>query len=61
MNSAVLKGQLERAVTGDADARQRLLELTRDRLMHHAAAWAAIAARLHPDVARLDQDVNMDM
>jgi len=32
----LMQRQLERAVTGDAAARQRLLELTRDRLMHHA-------------------------
>jgi hypothetical protein len=32
-STAVLRGQLERALTGDAEARQRLLELTRDRLM----------------------------
>jgi hypothetical protein len=35
-STAVLQGQLERAVTGDAEARQRLLELTRDRLTRHA-------------------------
>jgi len=35
-STAVLQGQLERALTGDAAARQRLLELTRDRLMRHA-------------------------
>jgi DNA-directed RNA polymerase specialized sigma24 family protein len=35
-STTVLLGQLERAVTGDVEARQRLLELTRDRLMHHA-------------------------
>jgi hypothetical protein len=32
-STAVLQGQLERAVTGDAEAWQRLLELTRDRPM----------------------------
>jgi hypothetical protein len=31
-STAILQGQLERAVTGHAEARQRLLELTRDRL-----------------------------
>jgi hypothetical protein len=36
-STAVLQGQLERAVTGDAEARRRLLELTRDRLMRHAS------------------------
>jgi hypothetical protein len=32
-STVVLHGQLERALTGDAEARRRLLELTRDRLM----------------------------
>ena len=35
-STAVLPGHLERAMTGDAEARERLLELTRDRLMGHA-------------------------
>jgi RNA polymerase sigma-70 factor (ECF subfamily) len=35
-STAVLQGQLERASTGDAEARRRLLELTRDRLTRHA-------------------------
>jgi DNA-directed RNA polymerase specialized sigma24 family protein len=35
-STTVLQGQLERALTGDAEARQRLLELTRDRLTRHA-------------------------
>ena len=35
-STAVLEGFLEQAITGDAEARQRLLELTRDRLMRHA-------------------------
>ena len=35
-STAVLRGQLERALTGDAEARQRLLELTRNLLMRHA-------------------------
>src|SRR6516225_2500044 len=47
-STAVLRGQLERAVTGDAEARQRLLELTRDRLMHHARRF------LHGRYARLE-------
>jgi hypothetical protein len=46
--TAVLQGQLERAVTGDAEARQRLLELTRDRLMRHARRF------LHGRYARLE-------
>ena len=35
-STTVLQGYLERAMTGDVVARQRLLELTRDRLMSHA-------------------------
>ena len=46
--TAVLQGQLERAVTGDAEARQRLLELIRDRLMLHARRF------LHGRYARLE-------
>jgi hypothetical protein len=34
-STAVLQGQLGRALTGDAEARQRLLELTPDRLRGH--------------------------
>ena len=47
-STAVLQGQLERALTGDAQARQRLLELTRDRLMAHARRL------LHGRYARLE-------
>ena len=47
-STAVLQGQLERAVTGDAEARQRLLELTRDRLTRHARRF------LHGRYARLE-------
>jgi DNA-directed RNA polymerase specialized sigma24 family protein len=47
-STAVLQGQLERAVTGDAEARQRLLELTRDRLTRHARSL------LHGRNARLE-------
>ena len=47
-STAVLLGQLERAVTGDAEARGRLLELTRDRLMRHARRL------LHGRYARLE-------
>jgi RNA polymerase sigma factor (sigma-70 family) len=47
-STAVLQGQLARAVTGDAEARQRLLELTRDHLMHHARRF------LHGRYARLE-------
>jgi RNA polymerase sigma-70 factor (ECF subfamily) len=48
-STAVLHGQLARAVTGDAEARQRLLELTRDRLMRHARRF------LHGHYARLER------
>jgi hypothetical protein len=40
-STAALQGQLERAMAGDAEARQRLLELTRDRLTHHALEAAS--------------------
>lgn len=53
-STAVLQGQLERAVTGDAEARQRLLELTRDRLMHHARRL------LHGRYARLEPFAQTD-
>jgi RNA polymerase sigma factor (sigma-70 family) len=46
-STAFLQGQLERALTGDAEARRRLLELTRDRLMRHARRF------LHGHYARL--------
>jgi RNA polymerase sigma factor (sigma-70 family) len=35
-STTVLQGYLDRAMKGDGAARQRLLELTRDRLMRHA-------------------------
>src|SRR5262249_34103937 len=47
-STTVLQGFLERAITGDAAARQRLLELTRDRLMSHARRF------LHGRYARLE-------
>jgi RNA polymerase sigma-70 factor (ECF subfamily) len=47
-STTILQGQLDRAVTGDAQARQRLLELTRDRLMRHARRF------LHGRYARLE-------
>ena len=53
-STAVLQRQLERAVTGDAEARQRLLELTRDRLMHHARRF------LHGRYARLEPFAQTD-
>jgi RNA polymerase sigma factor (sigma-70 family) len=53
-STAVLQGQLERALTGDAEARQRLLELTRDRLVHHARRF------LHGRYARLEPFAQTD-
>ena len=47
-STAVLQGHLERAVSGDVAARQRLLEVTRDRLMRHARR------HLHGSHARLE-------
>src|SRR5262249_13458469 len=47
-STTVLQGFLERAITGDVAARQRLLELTRDRLLHHARHF------LHGRYARLE-------
>ena len=47
-STAVLQMKLERALTGDAEARQRLLELTRNRLMDHARRF------LHGSFARLE-------
>jgi RNA polymerase sigma-70 factor (ECF subfamily) len=47
-STAVLHGQLQRAVTGDAEARRRLLELTRNRLMRQARHF------LHGRYARLE-------
>jgi RNA polymerase sigma-70 factor (ECF subfamily) len=49
-----MQGQLERAVTGDAGARQRLLEFARDRLMHHARRL------LHGRYARLEPFAQTD-
>jgi RNA polymerase sigma-70 factor (ECF subfamily) len=53
-STAVLRGHLERAVTGDAEAQQRLLELTRNRLMHHARHL------LHGRYARLEPFAQTD-
>lgn len=47
-STTVLQGFLERAVTGDADARRRLLEVARDRLAGHARRL------LHGRYARLE-------
>jgi RNA polymerase sigma factor (sigma-70 family) len=53
-STAVLQGQFERALTGDAEARQRLLELARDRLMRHARRF------LHGTYARLEPFAQTD-
>src|SRR5262245_20264497 len=53
-STAVLQGFLERAITGDAEARQRLLELTRDRLLRHARRL------LHGRYARLEPFAQTD-
>jgi RNA polymerase sigma factor (sigma-70 family) len=47
-STTVLEGYLARAMSGDAAARQRLLEVTRDRLMRHARR------HLHGSHARLE-------
>src|SRR5262245_66205986 len=47
-STAVLQGHLQRALTGDVAARQRLLEVTRDRLMRLARR------HLHGRYARLE-------
>jgi hypothetical protein len=53
-STAVLQGQLQRAATGDPEARQRLLELTRDRLVHQARHF------LHGCYARLEPAAQTD-
>jgi RNA polymerase sigma-70 factor (ECF subfamily) len=53
-STAVLQEHLGRAMTGDAEARQRLLELTRDRLMRHARHF------LHGRYARLEPFAQTD-
>jgi hypothetical protein len=53
-STAVLPGQLERASAGDDEARQRLLELTRGRLMRHARRF------LHGGYARLEPLAQFD-
>src|SRR6266403_5181051 len=53
-STTVLQGYLERAMTGDVAARQRLLELTRDRLMRHARRF------LHGRYARLEPFAQTD-
>jgi RNA polymerase sigma factor (sigma-70 family) len=53
-STTVLQGFLERALTGDAAARQRLLELTRDRLTRHARRF------LHGRYSRLEPFAQTD-
>jgi RNA polymerase sigma-70 factor (ECF subfamily) len=53
-STAVLQGFLERAVTGDAEARRQLLDRTRDRLMGHARRF------LHGRYARLEPFAQTD-
>jgi RNA polymerase sigma-70 factor (ECF subfamily) len=53
-STTVLQAQLEQTVTGDAEAGQRLLELTRDRLMRHARRF------LHGQDARLEPFAQTD-
>src|SRR5262249_44142555 len=53
-STTVLQGFLERAITGDVAARQRLLEVTRDRLMRHARRF------LHGHYARLEPFAQTD-
>src|SRR5262245_26122212 len=53
-STTVLQGFLEQAITGDVAARQRLLELTRDRLMRHAHRF------LHGRYARLEPHAQTD-
>jgi RNA polymerase sigma-70 factor (ECF subfamily) len=53
-STAISQGQLEQAAMGDVRARQRLLELTRDRLMCHARRF------LHGYYARLEPFAQTD-
>jgi RNA polymerase sigma-70 factor (ECF subfamily) len=53
-STTALQGFLERAITGDAEARRRLLELTRDRLMRQARSL------LHGRYARLEPFAQTD-
>ena len=48
-STAVLQQQLDKALTGDAEARRRLLEIIRDRLVHQARRFLhGRCARLQP-------------
>jgi RNA polymerase sigma factor (sigma-70 family) len=53
-STVVLQEYLKRGVAGDAEARRRLLELTRDRLLHHARRY------LHGRYARLEPFAQTD-
>ena len=53
-STSVLQGELDRAAAGDPDARQRLLELTRDRLTGHPRHF------LHGPFARLEPFTQTD-
>jgi RNA polymerase sigma-70 factor (ECF subfamily) len=53
-STADLQGYLERSLAGDAEARRRLLELTRDTLMRHARRL------LHGHFARLEPFAQTD-
>jgi RNA polymerase sigma-70 factor (ECF subfamily) len=53
-STVVLQGLLERAATGDAEARRQLLERTRDRLLRHARHF------LHGRYARLEPCAQTD-
>jgi RNA polymerase sigma factor (sigma-70 family) len=53
-STAVLQGQLDRALTGAVEARQRLLELVRGRLMQH------VRRLLHGRYARLEPFAQTD-
>ena len=53
-STAVLQGHLERALSGDPEARRRLLELTHDRLTRHARRL------LHGRYARLEPFAQTD-
>ena len=53
-STAVLQAHLERALTGDVEARRLLLELTRERLMRHARRL------LHGRYARLEPIAQTD-
>ena len=53
-STAVLQGHLERALTGDPEARLQLLDVARDRLMRHARRF------LHGRYARLEPFAQTD-